>query len=261
LRDESKIKNKYKLIVGANNFYVDDNSFVLSQNCINRKNLYFLVSDDEDILYYICAIMNSILSKYYRNITQIDNYEIFPIKDYNIINDKSKISIIELSKEIHLLYYDFNLFNKNISNYKSGWFIKNISPKSNNISILEGSEFWELSFSNDMVHDLYVSEAKINEENKTEIILNDETKIICQSQEITNKLYTKHLKYYDGNLSEKEIIINLTEFNDENEYQILIDSIENKIKEVEDEIDDLVFKIYEIDNDEREIILNELSAK
>ena len=137
----------------------------------------------------------------------------------------------------------------------------NILSKSNNISILEGSEFWELSFSNDMVHDLYVSEAKINEENKTEIILNAETKIICQSQEITNKLYTKHLKNYDGNLSEKEIIINLTEFNDENEYQVLIDSIESKIKEAEDEIDDLVFKIYEIDNNERDTILDELSVE
>jgi hypothetical protein len=260
-RNPDKMSKRYKLLIGSNNFYVDDDFRILDQNCINRRNLYFLVNENENILYYICAILNSKLSKYYRNETQIDNYEVFPIKDYKLIDDKLKTRIIELSKEIHLLYHDFNLFNKNISNYKSDWFLKNISSKSNNISILEGSEFWELSFSNDMVHDLYVSDAKIDEDNKTEIILNTETKIICQSEEIAQKLYAKHLKHYDGDLSEKEITINLTEFNDENKYQVIKDSIENKIKEVEDEIDDLVFKIYEIDNDEREIILHELSAK
>ena len=259
LGNSDSMLSNYKLLIGAHFFYVDDSSRVMNLNCINRKNLYYLTNNDIDVLYYICAIMNSKLSKYYRRITQIDNYEIFPIKDYNLTNITIKNKLIKLSKEIHLFKKDQQSFNKNISDFKSEWFIKNILPKGKNVSVLDGSEFWHLSFTNEMVPDYYVSGAKINEKKENEIILNSESKIVCKDKDIAMQLFENYLKDYDGDLSDKEIVINITAFRDPKEYNKIKQTVETKCNSIEEEIDDLVFTIYEIDDKERIAISNEIN--
>jgi hypothetical protein len=259
--ESQNILNPQKLIVHDNKSAykvfssVTDNEIIIPKQ--NDRIRYYL-NEDADLLFAVCSILNSKVMEYYFKISF--GARIFPIKN-NLKNHKLYKKLVQLSKEIHDLTYDKNILNVSTVLFKSNWFKKNISPKIAIISILEGSDLWKLSYTNDMVHDYYVSNVKIDEERKHEIILNSETKIICKDNEVAQKLYNTYLKAYDGDLSEQEININLTEFTKPEKYSEIAKSIENKCLEIESEIDDLVFKIYDIDDNEKGIILNELKVE
>jgi len=248
-KNDNKMEKKFKLLIGSDFFCVDDQNRILDQNCIKRRNLYFLVNDDEKILYYICAIMNSKLSKYYRDVTQIDNYEVFPIK---IIEENDLFrNIVKTSILIHEVKKDYQNFKKQSSDYKTDFFNKEIKPKIKFISLLDDNDYWEVESKNSFVQNFMFDKAIIQE---NIIILNNDTRLIFKDKIVASIIYNDYLKSYSGNLTEKEVKINIFEVLDKDKIKEVINSIDKYIEQIESDIDNYIFELYGLKKPDIDII-------
>ncbi len=214
--------------------------------------------DFNELNYYYCTIINSQLIKYYilKRGLQVKSVYVLPIKKVskkNVLVVKKVISETEL---IHKLKSDQSKFLDNKTDFESYWFNKEILTKIEIINILENSEEREVLFSNEMTTNYYVEKASCISE---EIILNEDIKIVCKTKEMAKAIFKKYLKNYEGNLQEKEILINKLELFEHESYLNLLQQIEDKCDQVEKEINDLVFDIYEITEEEKEKINREIS--
>lgn len=243
LRDEEKLKKPYKLLVGAYTFYVDDKKYMLAQNCIDKKNLYFLINENEEILYFICGILNSKVGKYYRYKTQIDNYERFPIK--NIKGNQKLIGeISSKSKYIHQLKADYRKLKNGEAEFSSEFFIKRIKDNLKIYPIEEKNEYFELEIPTGFGTSHLIDEPEIVQDKQKIIVLNkDGLKLKCKTEEIARMIFDIYIKDNYGDLSELNININLTQM-DKNAMGQLIKIIDHKINDVEREIDLLVYALY-----------------
>jgi hypothetical protein len=260
--EETEIKlilrlDRYKgikaFVDSNNNFCI--NSFRVGLKLVN-ENINFLKSR-EDFLYYICCILNSKILKYYiakRGIPVYSDY-ILPIKKISEKNVLVVKKVISKTKLIHKLKSDQNKFFNNKIDFVSDWFRNEIFSKIEIVNILENSKEREVLFSNEMTTNYYVEKASCILE---EIILNDDIKIVCKTKEMAKAIFNKYLKNYEGNLQEKEILINKLELFEHESYLNLLQQINDKCNQVENEINDLVLDIYGISKEEKEKINQEI---
>jgi len=242
-RDEKKLSKLNKLIITAHYFFVDDEGRYPSLNCIDGKNTYYLLSEEEDALYYICGIMNSKLSQYYRKKTNIDNYERFPIKK----SDKNKQifdHIVTEVKNIQKLKSDCIKLEKVRVDFESDFFVNNVSKKLEIYPIEEKNEFFDLQIPKGIGTGLFIESSTISEDDKKVIELNKNgLKIVCKNEEIANMIFKKYLKDAYGNLNELIININLTEMQ-ESKFNKIKDEIQKEIELIEKKIDIFVYALY-----------------
>jgi len=243
LRDENKLRKSYKLLIGAYYFYVDNKKYMLAQNCIDKKNLYFLNNNNEDILYYICGILNSYLGVFYRNKTQIDNYERFPIKN---IKEHEQIFhyIVKEVKNIHKIKSDYLKLKNGKINFESDFFIKNISKRLKIYPIEEKNEYFNLNLPKGIGVKIFVNSPKISKENDRIIKLNEEgLELVCKNRDISKILFEHYFKDAYGDLNELDININITQM-DDFKFNKIKNEISKKIRSIENTINILVYTLY-----------------
>ena len=242
-RDEKKLSKMNKLVITAHYFFVDNKGRYPSLNCIDGKNTYYLLSEEEDTIYYICGIMNSKLSQYYRKKTNIDNYERFPIKKY----DKNKQIfdyIVTEVKNIQKLKSDCIKLEKVRVDFESDLFVNKIFKKLEIYPIEEKNEFFDLQIPRGIGMRLYIESPTISEDDKKVVELNKNgLKIICKNEEIANMIFKKYLKDAYGNLNELNININFTEMQ-ESKFNKIKDEIQKEIGLIEKKIDIFVYALY-----------------
>lgn len=264
-RDENEMKKQYKLILSCDYFYVDSDYVHPLFNAVKNKNSYFLTNTDEDILYYICGVLNSKLGWFYRLKTQIDNYERFPIRKIKG-NQKIVNEIASKSKYIHQLKADYRKFQNGEANFTSDFFLNEIADKLGVYPIEEKNEHFKLEIPKGIGANYLIDDSKIDSDNPKIIVLNkDGLELNCKTEDIARMIYDIYIKDNYGDLNELDININLTQL-DKKAMGQLIEIIEKEISIVEREIDLLVYALYfdikvelkkgRIQN-EKEILMNE----
>ena len=264
--EEFYYRIKTKLVIrldrhkGINAFVDDKFNYLIDSFKIGFKHITIkdkIDFDYNDLNYFYCSIINSNLIKYYilKRGLQVKSVYVLPIKRISDKNVLAAEEVISKTKLIHKLKSDQNKFLDNKTDFESDWFRNEIFPKIEIVNILENSKEREVLFSNEMTTDYYIENARCISE---EIILNDDIKIVCKTKEMAKAIFKKYLKNYEGNLQEKEVLINKLELFEHESYLNLLQRISDKCNQIEDEINNLVFEIYEITEEEQEKINQEI---
>jgi len=242
-REPKEMEKQYKLILSCDYFYVDSIGIYPLFNAVKGKNCYFLTNANEDILYYICGILNSKLGEYYRYETQIDNYERFPIRKIDFDDDKFNILVKE-TKSIHDLKSDYIKLKNGKTNFKSKFFNVKIITNLDFYPIEDENDYFELIYPKGLGVRDFIESPEISETDKTIIELNKDGLIIsCKNEEISKFIFEKYFKDNYGYLSEMDLNINISQL-DTKKFNSIEEEIINKISEIERKIDLTVYSIY-----------------
>lgn len=149
-------------------------------------------------------------------------------------------------------------FEKDNLNFVSKWFKDEIESNIEIYNITDECKYWHLVSKSEMFQDYTVIEAKLDENDKSIIILNSELKIEMDSVELANKVYENYFKKYSGDITKDLVLINITKLKKSNLYENCIDKIDKKLNSTNETINNIIYKIYGLES-KAELINNYLN--
>lgn len=191
-------------------------------------------------MYVLVALINSnVGQKIYKELgVGVKDIE---VPDLEYMSNEIKEKLYLLSLELHEIYSDYNKLKNKCYIFKSKYFENNIKSKAFNYDLSSNSPYWNIKYSNVLFVDYYVSESKLYNEI---ILLNSNITIEMVSKEYAEKVYSKYLKDYNGDIRINNIVINDFDMLDEKEIFEIEKKIKNQINKLEDKINNIASKIY-----------------
>lgn len=243
---DNPINSKYKLFLLERRAKEQILSLVTDENIVPQHGgrfMYLVQSDllDLDDMYFLSAVINSKVVQYLYKKRLIGNKDILVPKIKNV-NEDLKSEIIEISKKIHLIEKQkFNYYN---SSFEFG------EENGIKVNVLNDSPYWNLNINDGLIQDFYVGNIQIDLDENC-IYLNNSIILTTKGGINLQQLY-EQVKEYTGNLLENPLLINTIRLTgSEKSY---LKELDDKCMRLKQNIDELVYKIYNLTNEEIQVI-------